>query len=418
MYKKYYFQFGMICLLLTVFTRCGNFAPIMDIHDAVYSGSTLSVRQALLVDDIDRRDTHGQTALSLAVKRDEHEIVELLLNSTPDPKSVKAAFAEAVYTDDLKMIDLFLDHKADIYYAFVQSARFGHLELVKHINQSGSTKSNKQIMLNHAFLNAASNGKNEILDYLLQQGAEIDPLYDNTNPLTEEDNYLSYHIAQNHTPLNQAAQSGHFDTVVKLHELGSRLDGALYGAMYAGNLEIADYAIKHGLEIEKELENYPTIVHDFLWSDKAGASIDYLHKLGVDLDMSYTLPRSSNTGKTPLLICVERGHHIPLERLLHYGVDPVQYFNGKSSLEHAVQSGSAECVRLILENGGKEFLDGPSVKDIVIQAYGRRNLEMVKVLLEHGADANAKDKYDRTLMDFATDYDDHELIEILEPYME
>jgi ankyrin repeat protein len=391
----------------------------MDIHTAVFSGSTMAVRQALLVDDINKRDAAGKTALSLAVERDEYDIVKLLLNYNPDEESIDDSFAHAVNKDDLKMIDLFLDQQADIYYAVVEAARYSNLTLFNHIYKNGKTTRDQQIMLNYALLNAASNGKNDIIDFLLKQKAEVDPLYEKTDLLRESDAYFSYHILHKHTPLNQAAQYGHFETVVKLHELGSRLDGALYEALQDAHMEIADYALEQGLEVNKEVEDYPTIAHEFMWSDQAAASVDYLHKLGVDLDMPYVsiYPGDSRNGKTPLIICLEYGKSAPLERLLYYGVNAVQFFDGKSSLVKAVDSGCVECVKLLLEHGGEKLLEFPSDKTIVIHAYGKRNLDMVKVLLEHGADANTKDIDGNTLMDYVKELEDTEMIEILKPYM-
>lgn len=403
----------LLTLIILTVTGCGNFAPITDIHDAVYSGSTLAVRQVMLVgDNINKRDAQGRTPLMLAVERNEYEIAKLLMESGVDEKFVMEVFVVSVSIGNIKMIDLFLEKKIDHFYAVAEAASSSDVNVLDHLLRNGSSRFSRQDTLNYALLMSAMNGKTEIIEYLLKNNAEVDPVYDSKKMEDLDKDYFFY-IESHYTPLTQAARFGHIEIVKKLHKLGSRLDGALYFSIQQGFFEIAEYAIQQGLDVNKEESTFPTILHDCLWSNDADKVINFLHDLDVELNEIFSTPGNTYTGKTPLLICAEKGNHKALERFIHFGVNVVQFHNVKSALDFAVESGSAECVKLILENGGESLIQSLASKTILITAYGKRNVEMINLLMKHGADVNAKDIDGMTILDYAKEMEDQEMMDLL-----
>lgn len=75
----------LILLLMSCYHHCGKYKPTMDLHEAVRSGSTIAVQQALLAGaDVNQKDSHGFTPLDTSLFKRDFEICELLIDSGAD----------------------------------------------------------------------------------------------------------------------------------------------------------------------------------------------------------------------------------------------------------------------------------------------------------------------------------------------
>ena len=104
--------------------------------------------------------------------------------------------------------------------------------------------------------------------------------------------------------------------------------------------------------------------------------------------------------------------------LLDAGVDPNQVSSGdRSALMWAAQRGNTEIVRLLLDKGAKVRENNAAmIKAVTVSPRGHRKEvpEIVKMLIEHGADVNTRFPYKNwTLLMFAVDNGFTESVKIL-----
>ncbi|OJJ51921.1 hypothetical protein ASPSYDRAFT_114064, partial [Aspergillus sydowii CBS 593.65] len=99
-------------------------------------------------------------------------------------------------------------------------------------------------------------------------------------------------------------------------------------------------------------------------------------------------------GWSALSYAVRRGNRAAVRRLVESGADAgVQHVDGVTPLNMAVAQGDEVIVRIILK-------DTPHHRELCLAACtGRVNI--VQLLLDHGADINEEDDYGRTPLDRA-----------------
>jgi ankyrin repeat protein len=112
-------------------------------------------------------------------------------------------------------------------------------------------------------------------------------------------------------------------------------------------------------------------------------------KTWIDAGSPLNLPLGKKTKRqSPLQIAIEKGFLTLTEMLLDGGADPVS----DTALRCAVNNGRADIVTLLLDRGAK--LDDVSFEEVCYT----RNIELVKLFLERGADPVAGAPFYGTLM--------------------
>jgi len=129
----------------------------------------------------------------------------------------------------------------------------------------------------------------------------------------------------------------------------------------------------------------------------------------------------NNRGYTPLHYAAWKGHHKVVELLLEHGANPnIQKNDGETPLHLAVWEGHHKVVELLLEHGANPNIqknDGETplhftVDRCLLNKYGRtplhftvsryHHVDMVRVLLDHGADPTIRDNKGWTPLDYGT----------------
>jgi hypothetical protein len=105
-----------------------------------------------------------------------------------------------------------------------------------------------------------------------------------------------------------------------------------------------------------------------------------------------------------------------VDYLLAHGVDVnTRAQNGESPLGAAAAAGQMEVARLLIIRGAR--LDDRTLITLntpLIEAAQMNRTEMVKLLLEHGANFNARDVMDRTALDWARENGNPEMADLIQ----
>ncbi|KAK4221984.1 ankyrin repeat-containing domain protein [Podospora fimiseda] len=303
------------------------------IHQAAQKGHLEMVRFLLEKGALLDAPKHGgATALWLACQEGHTDIVRLLLEAGASPV---ATALESNRTP------------------FHQACRNGHLEIVKLLLQYRVNINELDKDGAPGLRLACHRGHKEVASLLIKQGADVNAASPKTGRM----------------PLHQACQNGHEEIVRLLVDNYARIDAQLKIHQGVTPLWIASY---HG---------HTTIVSQLL---NRGAN-----------------PNSVNTqfGRTPLHQACQNGKediegHVDIvSTLLAAGADiNLQQKDGVTALFIAAQQGHAAIVKLLLDNKAKQLPTHRAQTMPIHQAATGNHLDIVKLLLEGGADINSRYK--------------------------
>ena len=100
--------------------------------------------------------------------------------------------------------------------------------------------------------------------------------------------------------------------------------------------------------------------------------------------------------------------------LLKLGIN-VNYVDedGVTALITATYAGNTRLVKLLLENGADVNYNHPETDSALFIAFWLEDFEMIRLLLEYGADPELIDKFNKTIFDYALEWNNEELIDLL-----
>lgn len=150
----------------------------------------------------------------------------------------------------------------------------GHLDMVRFLLEAGADQEHKTDEMHTALMEASMDGHVEVARLLLDSGAQVNMPTDSfESPLTlaacgghvdlamlliERGANIEEVNDEGYTPLMEAAREGHEEMVALLLSQGANINAqteetqetALTLACCGGFLEVAEYLIKHGADIE------------------------------------------------------------------------------------------------------------------------------------------------------------------------
>lgn len=199
-------------------------------------------------------------------------------------------------------------------------------------------------------------------------------------------------------PLLMASENGHSEIVAMLLEAGA--DASLVnpengthplgGAVRGGHSEIVALLLNAGADPNVASDGYggPQII--FAANDGNLGIVQDLIEHGADVNAA-----GSEFGNTALILAANQGHSEIVELLLRHGADPnkVNPINGSDALLAAVMGQRVQCVRLLLEVGAdpnRTYAGESGDVPLLIIASDKGFAEIVRLLLEHGADINTE----------------------------
>ena len=220
---------------------------------------------------------------------------------------------------------------------------------------------------------AANGGHVEVVKVLLDRGAAIDAMTD-----------------EKWTALHQAANGGHVEVVKVLLDRGAAIDAmtdckwtALHQAANGGHVEVVKVLLGRGAAIDAMTDQKRTALH---WA----ARLNYVKVAKVLLDRGVSIDATDETGQTALhTACLDLRNNI-----LQLGISRVE-------LVKVLLARSTSTNNSIIDIADKS---GDTALHCALR-HSRERGEIVRLLLDNGADIDWKNVHGQTVVDIARELD-------------
>lgn len=299
-------------------------------------------------------------SLNKAVKEGKVETVKKLLKTGTNPNSVDATDGRSALTN---------------------ACKFGHLEIVQVLLDAGANVNRKDKLKDCYGKNISQSPLSAACDRDTQDHASVSSI--SRFLIDYGANLFSAHEKGKDGPLHYAAKHGHIEVVSLLLEKG--IDVNIKGAW--GNTALY-YAATYGKSLD--------LVKILL---EGGAQINAMDQDGTNALFKLIDGNEDNVEIARLLI--DNG-----AKLEDKGYGGALYW--------AARRGKKKIVELLIERGlNVNSTDYKKKEKAVIGAMMRKHYDIVKILLEHGADPYTEAEYDGSLLQQAADLGDQDLVKII-----
>ncbi len=271
------------------------------------------------------------------------------------------------------------------------AAEGGHSEIVKILIEKGANVNAKDNFERTAFHLASERGHLEIVQCLLVKGADVNAK-----------------VYWKRTALHLASETGHLKTVQCLIDNGADVSAkdkleisALHLASEKGHLEIVQYLNAKGADINAKDEDKQTALH---LASREG----HLKNVQCLIEKGANVNAKDEDNQTALHFASERGHLEIVQCLIANNAD----VNAKSKFD----SSSISPLPLLLNfyfaaiMPSRAFDSFPAKTTALHMASKNGHLQIVKYLIEMGADSNAKDARGRTALHLASEQNTQEAV--------
>jgi ankyrin repeat protein len=256
-----------------------------------------------------------------------------------------------------------------------------------------------------ALVCAASRGQTKAIKLLLEMGVNVNELVDNGS-------------GGKCTALHKAAEHGHLNPANVLIEHGADVNArdsfgssVLEAAAWTGQLQMVRFLLIRGADIQAK---------NLIAHAAESTNVDLMRFL---LDRGAQINGGQCRGQPALVWAILDRNHAALSLLLERGADPneVGYGWAMAPLHSAVQQVDIVAARLLLAHGADvNLLDtrGHVPLHLAVDGKDAGREELVRLLLERGADVFAKAEYAALPIDYARDWGTKEVADMVEEAME
>ncbi|GBM44967.1 Ankyrin repeat domain-containing protein 17 [Araneus ventricosus] len=360
---------------------------------------------------VEDHNENGHTPLMEAASAGHVEVAKLLVErgasiNTHSNEFKESALTLACYKGHLEMVRFLLEagadreHKTDeMHTALMEASMDGHVEVARLLLDSGAQVNMPADSFESPLTLAACGGHVELAMLLLDRGANIEEVND-----------------EGYTPLMEAAREGHEEMVALLLSQGADINAqteetqetALTLACCGGFLEVADFLIKAGADIElgastplmeAAQEGHLELVRYLI---NAGANVNATTATG-DTALTYAcenghtdvadlllqayakLEHESEGGRTPLMKAARAGHLCTVQFLISKGanVNKQTTNNDHTPLSLACAGGHLAVVELLLANGADPTHKLKDNSTMLIEAAKGGHTAVVQMLLDY-----------------------------------
>ncbi|KAJ3967390.1 ankyrin repeat-containing domain protein, partial [Lentinula raphanica] len=270
--------------------------------------------------------------------------------------------------------------------------------LASHSNPQNHKTSHKGDALGSVIQAAAYGGHKDIVELLLDNGADIEA-------------QGGFHG----TAIEAAAAKGHKDIVelLLLHNANVNTQGGYYGtAMQAaaaeGYKDVVELLLLHNADVNAQSGEYGTAIE---------AAAELGHKDIVELLLKHNADVNIQGGyyESVMKAATAQGHIDILEILLLHGADVNDVQSGEfgTAIEVAAEVGSKDIVEWLLMHNADVNIQGGYFGTAIEAAAEEGHKDIVELLLIHNADINAQAGYYGTAMQGAASEGHKDIIELL-----
>uniref|UniRef100_A0A8P4KTP8 K Homology domain-containing protein n=1 Tax=Dicentrarchus labrax TaxID=13489 RepID=A0A8P4KTP8_DICLA len=402
----------------------GDITPLM----AAASGGYVDIVKLLLVHgaDVNAQSSTGNTALTYACAGGFVDVVKVLLkegaNIEDHNENGHTPLMEAASAGHVEVARVLLEYGAGINThsnEFKESALTlacykGHLDMVRFLLEAGADQEHKTDEMHTALMEACMDGHVEVARLLLDSGAQVNMPADSfESPLTlaacgghvelaalliERGANLEEVNDEGYTPLMEAAREGHEEMVALLLAQGANINAqteetqetALTLACCGGFLEVADFLIKAGADIELGCST-PLM---------EAAQEGHLELVKYLLAAGANVHATTATGDTALTYACENGHTDVADVLLQAGANlEHESEGGRTPLMKAARAGHLCTVQFLISKGANvNRATANNDHTVVSLACAGGHLAVVELLLAHGADPTHRLKDGSTML--------------------
>jgi serine/threonine-protein phosphatase 6 regulatory ankyrin repeat subunit A/serine/threonine-protein phosphatase 6 regulatory ankyrin repeat subunit B len=317
--------------------------------------------------DINEKDEKNKTALHYAAERGSLENVKYLVEHGADinakDEKNKTALHYATESRDSEMV-------SDSIYFLPVTKQLPSLELVKYLVEHGADVNAKDEKNKTALHYATERGSLEFVKCLVEHGADVNA--------KDEKNKTALHYATERRDSEMVRYSIYFPPVTK--QLPS--------------LELVKYLVEHGADVNAKDEKNKTALHyaterrDSVYFSPVTKQLPSLELVKYLVEHGADVNAKDEKNKTALHYAAERGSLENVKYLVEHGADiNAKDEKNKTALHYATESRDSEMVS-----------DSIYFLSVTKQLP---SLELVKYLVEHGADVNAKDEKNMTALHYA-----------------
>uniref|UniRef100_A0A803TLM4 Ankyrin repeat domain-containing protein 17 n=1 Tax=Anolis carolinensis TaxID=28377 RepID=A0A803TLM4_ANOCA len=402
----------------------GDITPLM----AAANGGHVKIVKLLLAHgaDVNAQSSTGNTALTYACAGGYVDVVKALLESGASiedhNENGHTPLMEAGSAGHVEVARVLLENGAGINThsnEFKESALTlacykGHLEMVRFLLEAGADQEHKTDEMHTALMEACMDGHVEVARLLLDSGAQVNMPADSfESPLTlaacgghvelaalliERGANLEEVNDEGYTPLMEAAREGHEEMVALLLGQGANINAqteetqetALTLACCGGFLEVADFLIKAGADIELGCST-PLM---------EAAQEGHLELVKYLLAAGANVHATTATGDTALTYACENGHTDVADVLLQADADlEHESEGGRTPLMKAARAGHVCTVQFLISKGANVNRTTANNDHTVLSlACAGGHLAVVELLLAHGSDPTHRLKDGSTML--------------------
>uniref|UniRef100_A0A4W3HCX0 Ankyrin repeat and KH domain containing 1 n=1 Tax=Callorhinchus milii TaxID=7868 RepID=A0A4W3HCX0_CALMI len=367
----------------------GDITPLM----AAASGGYVDIVKLLLAHDADvnAQSSTGNTALTYACAGGFVDVVKELLkagaNIEDHNENGHTPLMEAASAGHVEVARVLLEYGAGINThsnEFKESALTlacykGHLEMVRFLLEAGADQEHKTDEMHTALMEACMDGHVEVARLLLDSGAQVNMPADSFE-----------------SPLTLAACGGHVELAALLIERGANLEEVndegytpLMEASREGHEEMVALLLAQGANINAQTEETQETALTLACCGGFLEVADFLIKAGADIELGCS---------TPLMEAAQEGH-LELVKYLLAAANEHESEGGRTPLMKAARAGHLCTVQFLISKGANvNRATANNDHTVVSLACAGGHLAVVELLLAHGADPTHRLKDGSTML--------------------